>query len=63
MAATSENEIIEMIDKVEEKMRLRMRETADWRRGEPACNNNRAFLLQARNNLQDAISHLLQVKW
>lgn len=63
MASTSESEIVIKLEEADEKMKLRLRETADFYRGVPASEKNRELLSQARSNLQAAITALLQIKW
>ena len=63
MASTSESEIATKLEEADDKMKLRLQETADWYRGVPSCEKNRELLSQARNQLQAAITALLQVKW
>lgn len=63
MAATSETEIIGELVKADEKMMLRLRETADTYRGIATHDRNRELLSEARTDLQAAITALLQVKW
>lgn len=63
MGSTSESEIISKLEEADEKMKLRLRETADMYRGVPACEKNCELLSGARTSIQAAITALLRVKW
>lgn len=63
MSSTSESELVSRLEEVDEKMKLRLRETAGMYPGVQACEKNRERLSEARGHLQAAITVLLQVKW
>ncbi len=63
MSSTSENEIVEILERADEKLKLRIRETSAHSINIANVIGNRKALADVRVLVTDAINRLLLIKW